>query len=168
MIVLVLSRAGLQAGVSPLLALSVAIIVGLHGNFEPARWKDGATMGALGVAFLGAFLLPGGLELVQAFLFVSVAILTFQLMSFRTTVSSVRRLRSPEGGGLKDLGAVFLALVARGIFTTAFVFIISSMVLAVASGFVLQFRVDFVVFLLALAVLMALFLTYGYERRTSG
>lgn len=161
---MVLSLPLLPSAFPILMAVGASIGAGIFGSFRPTRVTDGASLLLLSAGFVSAGIFAAQLSILRLYMFASLGLLTFQLMSFRTTTAPLRRRPSLDDSTLRGLSSVYQASLVRGLLVSSLVLMISIMTFMAATGFVLGLTADVTAFLLALAVLVLLAIISTYHR----
>ncbi len=145
---------GHDVATASIIALGASITLGFLGRIRPARWLDGLVVLTLGAGFLSPALFLANVGVVPLYLFVALVIMTYQMLSFRTTIAPLRPSFAEDEAVVRGLRTVFLSVVQRGMIVATFVFILSLVVSVVASGFVIGLTSEVTAFLLALILLV--------------
>ncbi len=139
-----------------LAAVGLSASLGLEGTRRPNQWTDRAALGLVGSAFLGIGISVARMELQELYLFIALALLTAQMMRFRTTILPLTRLGSSEKFVGQSLRSVYMSFLSRAIVVAALVYLLSVVSFATASLARLDLTTEVTAFLLAAAVLLAL------------
>lgn len=150
-----------------LISVGAALALGVVGGIWPARWWDEAAVLALGAGFLTAALFLSDVGIVLLFLFVSLAILTYHLLRFRTTISPLSPAFTADESAVRGVRGVFLAVAQRSLLLSTMVFLISLVAVLVTSGLVFGLTLDITAFLLALLLLAILAVLATYSQKPS-
>lgn len=139
-----------------LAAVAVSASLALRGTRRPSQWTDRAALTLAGSAFLGIGTSVGGMGLETLYLFIAIALLTAQMMRFRTTALPLGRLGFSEEVVGRSLRSVYMSFLSRAIVVAALVYLLSVVSFALASLALFDLTTEVTAFLLALVVLLAL------------